>query len=67
MTAGRFLPFNFTSHMNHAAMATALYRASAAIEAFADWMPGCVAEVLKPHAASLNRIADWHWHQASIN
>jgi len=51
--------------MNHAAMATALYRAAAAIEALADWMPACAANVLKPHAVSLNRIADWHAAQQS--
>ena len=51
--------------MQHAAMATTLYRAAAAIEALADWMPAAVASVLRPHAASLNRIADWHHSQSN--
>jgi hypothetical protein len=51
--------------MKHAAMALALYKAAAAIEALADWMPAAVAGVLRPHAASLNTIADWHHNQAN--
>lgn len=46
--------------MNHAAMAIALFKAAAAIEALADWMPPCLANVLKPHASTLNKIAEWH-------
>lgn len=51
--------------MKHATMAIALYRAAAAIEALSDWMPGIVAEVLRPHAVTLNQIADWHHNHSN--
>lgn len=46
--------------MTHSLMATALWRAAAAIQAVADWSDPKLALVLRPLVATLNRIGDWH-------
>lgn len=49
--------------MKHSFMATALWRAAAAIEAVADWCDPKLALVLRPIVGTLNRIGDWHASQ----
>ncbi len=50
--------------MQHAAMAIALYRIAAGIEALVDYCPGPVSIILKPFVSQINRIGDWHYQQS---